>query len=139
MLKYAYNKILNKIFLKEGMLVGGIILNALATTLGTLIVLAAMAIIGESFCVLMSTKQVDLAKRMLVRIMLMFGLTIVGLLISSCGADPHQWATIEKAFVSIIAKPLAIQFSVVVIALVAIIRGLSAIISTKMSAKKEGN
>ena len=118
---------------------GSIILNALATTLGTVIVIVAMAIIGESFCVLMSTKQVDLAKRMLVRIMLMVGLTVVGLLIISCGADPHQWATIGKAFVSTIAGPLAIQFSIVVIALVAIIRGLSAIINAKRSAKKEGN
>lgn len=115
----------------------GIILNALVTTLGTLIVIAAMAIIGESFFVLMSTKQVDLAKRMLIRIMLMVGLVVVGLLLSSCGADSHQWATIGKAFVSTIAGSLVIQFSVVVISLVAIVRGLSAIISTKMSLRKK--
>lgn len=116
---------------------GGIILNALVTTLGTLIVIVAMAIIGESFFVLMSSKQVDLAKRMLVRIMLMVGLVVVGLLLISCGADSHQWVTIGKAFVSTITRSLVIQFSVVVISLVAIVRGLSAIISTKMSLRKK--
>lgn len=115
----------------------GAILNALAMILGTLIVIFAMAMIGESCFVLMFSEQEYLAKRMLIRIPLMVGLVIVGLLLSSCGADSHQWVTIGKAFVSTIAGSLVIQFSVVVISLVAIVRGLSAIISTKMSLRKK--
>lgn len=116
---------------------GGIILNALVTTLGTLIVIFAMAAIGESCFVLMHNDRAGLVKMMLVRIMLMVGLTVVGMLLSCCGADPHQWATIGKAFVSAIARPLTIQFSVVILGLVLIVRGLCLIISTKMSLKKK--
>lgn len=119
------------------MLVSGTILNALATILGTLIVIFAMATIGESCFVLMIHDREDLAKRMLIRIPLMIGLIVVGLLLSSCGADPHQWATTGKAFVSAIAGPLTIQFSVVILGLVLIVRGLCLIISTKMSLKKK--
>lgn len=119
------------------MLVGGIILNALATTLGTVIVIFALAVIGESWCVLMDNNGVDMAKRMLIRISLMVGLTVVGLLLSSCGVDPHQWATIGKAFVSAIAGSLAIQFLVVILGLVLIVRGLCLVISTKRSLRKK--
>ena len=119
------------------MLVGGIILNALATTLGTVIVIFALAVIGESWWVLMDNNGVDMAKRMLIRISLMVGLTVVGLLLSSCGADPHQWATIGKAFVSAIAGPLTIQFFAVILGIVLIVRGLCLIISTKMLLKKK--
>lgn len=116
---------------------GGIILNALATILGTLIVIVALVVISESCFVLMIHDREYLAKRMLIRIPLMIGLTVVGLLLSSCGADPHQWATTGKAFVSAVSEPLTIQFSVVILGPVLIVRGLLAIISTKMSLRKK--
>lgn len=116
---------------------GGIILNALATILGTLIVIFALATIGESCFVLMIHDREYLAKRMLIRIPLMIGLTVVGLLLSSCGADPHQWATTGKAFVSAVAGPLTIQSLFVFLGLGLILRGLYVIIDTKMSLKKK--
>lgn len=119
------------------MLMGGIILNALAIIFGTLIVIFALATIGESCFVLMIHDREYLAKRMLIRIPLMIGLTVVGLLLSSCGADLHQWATTGKAFVSAVAGPLTIQSLFVFLGLGLILRGLCAIISTKMSLKKK--
>lgn len=116
---------------------GGIILNALAIIFGTLIVIFAIVMISKSCFVLMFSEQEYLAKKMLVRIPLMVGLVIIGMLLSSCGASPHQWATIGKAFVSTIAEPLTIQFSAVILGLVLIFRGLCAIISTKMSLKRK--
>lgn len=115
----------------------GAILNALVTILGTLIVIFAMVMIGRSCFALIFSEQEYLAKKMLVRIPLMFGLVIIGMLLSSCGASPNQWATIGKAFVSAIAGSLTIQFSAVILGFILIFRGLCAIISTKMSLKRK--